>query len=1207
MVNRRAISRNGFIAIAVLFCAALFAIVFSEQTFACTVNGGGCYGSDGASSSGGNPNAVLSTRSVGVVSISVADIRAGLVPNAHMNADGSVTFNGVHTAHTNISSTTYPAAEVGGASHIMVYGAIAQHSGNVNGVHYEAGQLITPVGFGNSSDPAWRLSEMQGYARESPYSLGVNTMKQVYYNLMQQGRISPDQYQNFMRGGNISMVAYWDGMTAIGDSSLPPFPPVFPPTFPPDEPETPVTIVPPTPPEPGMGPGCHDGLNAGYTTGSVRINNLSDASQGGWVEGQIWGRPGDSIRFAIDYCWGAQAVTGASGSSQSGWPDLYGGEREKNYFQIDASPSQLYWFGDHSIQAGTRYTYAGGRPISNAYEAFPGAGYFDKTGDYQFQLFSPSNRTANGYSCQIFDFTPYFVAFGFQIPGATTQCPASSRTGNGSGWQDVGSEISQRLTYDDIRAWRAYRMYNNWGVCGGCSWEEGGCRGSASREKDISEYNALNLQNINYGAPHGSYDEAYNGGTDFGVAEQYGDNAFHEHACLDQGSCAPDPNSYKQQYKTTCTRSVFAGYDFFGQAMYDTEEYECVKTKSCSPCDDCVDGYCPYPTSNLGRVYNSPTYDYNHLSENKGTVTKQASVKIPFSFMTSADSGIVGHSNGVVYLGEEVSSHFDVTILPRSHSDVHPGEAYATIVPGEIKAVEFIAREDTGMNDMSGSSDAGGSDPCAFYSGYMLDPSECYTIWSVGSPLNPDGLYSGYSYGTVVDNRNVPDLEKYPVGSKYCVAVGVSTSDSHSDPDNPSPVSGMSSLSGWRISGASCRTIAKRPSFQVWNGGVYTNGSISTINAFKDVGEGLGHHNDPTSIFGSWAEYYVIAAGEISGYSSGAADGYYGYQGNSLGLKGGASIDKEPCDMTRMTIANDECSKEIFGKSGIHNLSQDIILERVRSRYTDGSIEGTSATGNLLSNGARYVKVKGDYNLSTFITAIANSSDAAERNCLFTAGSNSNLALRRCKGTINSQSQQTTSNYASNTLVIHVSGTLTIDRNICNGNGDCNTDNNTIRLGDSNNEFFSNIYSLPQVLLIADGGVRITNNVNQIDAWIITNGNVNTCTGFTVGSGSERDCKSTLIVNGPVFARSMTLNRTGGAYPNVGNYGTDDVLRKDISGTSEINRWGGVSSKGDNRNGSVISAEIFNLRPDVYYWAYSQAQRFSQASVTYTRELAPRY
>lgn len=1178
-----------------LVCSLAFGALFASNTYATCGdnNGGGCDDAGGANSSGGNPNAALSTRSTGWVSVSVADVKAGAVPGMRYNADGSITVTGVHTAHTSIGDATFSAQQIGGSDHILVHGAVSQ-GGTVNGVYYPAGTLIAATGYGNSSDRAWLSPSMGGYAKQSSLAHDDNYAKQLFYSLVQQGRMTPGDYDNFLKGSNLSMIAYWDGMLVDGSGITydPDHPPV-------DEGLTPGT---PTPPDPGMVPDCGDGLNWGDTEGHVKINNLSDATQGGWVEGEIWGRPGDSIRFAVDYCFAAQAVRGHPHNDQNTWDD-----REKNYFQIDASPSQLYWFGDHSVQGGVRYNYVGGGPVSDPYAAFPGISYFDKTGSYKFQLFSPSNRTASGYNCQIFDFTPYFVAFGFQIPGATTQCAASGRTGNGSGWENVGSEIRQTLTYDRITAWRIYKRWTNFGTCAGCSYEEASCVATYhTRRKSVEEYNGLKDQNGNYGSPYKSLAAALAGSGNaqiWGLAEKFSDNAMHggsddDPACNITGQCAP--NAWK--WDTQCWVEPVPADPITGlggKAGY----YE-----PCSlDCDQCHTGAYVTSYESDGKVYSAPTYDYSHDWENLGTQRSSSAVKIPFSFMTSATSGIIGHSSGVVYLGEDVSSTFSVSILPRTHTDVHPGESYATIVPAEIKAVEFIVREDVGMNSLTGSSNAGGSDPCAFYSGYMVDSSECNTIWRVGSPLNPDGRYSGYSYGQVVEDRNVPDLEKYPVGSKYCVAVGVSSSDSHSQPDNTGSVSGMSSLSGWRISGASCRTIAKKPNFQVWNGGVYTNGGIETIGAYKDVGKGLGHHNDPTSIFGSWAEYYIVAAGDVYGMSSGSAPGYYGYSGNSLGLKGGANIDKSNCDMTKMTVANDNCSSSITGKSGIQNLSQDIILERVRSRYTDGTIDETPAAGNTLSNGARYVKKKGNYNLSTFISAIANStaaSDQSEKYCISQA--NTNIALKRCEGPINDESLQTTSNYASNTLVIHVTGTLTIDRNICNGNGDCNTDNNTIRLGDTNSQYFDNIYALPQVLLIADGGIRIENQVNQIDAWLITNGNVNTCTGFSVGSGSERDCKSTLIVNGPVFAKSITLNRTGGAYPNVGNFGTSNVLRKDLSGKTELNSYGYVVNKA-NPNGSVTPAEIFNLRPDVYLWAYSQAQRFSQASVTYTRELAPRY
>ena len=118
----------------------------------------------------------------------------------------------------------------------------------------------------------------------------------------------------------------------------------------------------------------------------------------------------------------------------------------------------------------------------------------------------------------------------------------------------------------------------------------------------------------------------------------------------------------------------------------------------------------------------------------------------------------------------------------------------------------------------------------------------------------------------------------------------------------------------------------------------------------------------------------------------------------------------------------------------------------------------------------------------------------------------------------------------------------------------------------------------------------VKENVNQIDAWLVTDGNVNTCTEFTIGSGSSEQCTNPLIINGPVVAKSLSLNRTAGANPGSGAEDTSNVLYKNLA-----------------NDGSVTPGEIFNLRPDTLYWAYGQSQRFSQANVTYTRELAPRY
>lgn len=1166
--------------------AAAFSLILLNNTADQVFADEQAYGAGTGNSVGGDPTSVLSTRSVGWVAIPVDQI-ASYAPSATVTPDGSISWNGVHTQHTDIGATVLDGAASSGV--VYVYGAIAQKNGTVNGVHYQAGQLITPINVGTSADAAWKLPQYGGYARQSPYALDFNMVKSIFDTEVAAGRMTRADAYNFLNGqlgafnlGSGGAAGGWYDPTNPYDIIMPDIPSI------------------PEPPRTAPIPDCGDGLNWGDTNAQVKVTNLTTGT--GWVTNDyVWARPGDSIKFANSYCYAARAVRGGPGSSDMPYANV-----EDNRFTVTASPSSLYYFGEHfqsDTQANVTYTATGHDP--NPTTAFtPTINYFDVTGNWKFQNYSPHN-TANSaylYTCQIFDFSPFFTQYAFQIPGAAASCPAAALTGNGSGYANVGGDISQSITYNRVTAWRIYKHWENHGICAGCNWNYTHSCGNGTTHADSlknqPEYNALEVQNTNAGYPYKSLASALADAGEWGLVEKFsGDNSFHGPndpvpACDHGGVCAANAWIKDNPHAGEPIMGItgWSGTPYLSTPQIGVVGYQ-------GPYIPAGCGDAKYEAGWAGDNWYRPTFDYSTAHQDLGQAGATAGVHIPYNFMTSAESHISGDANGIVYVGEDVSSTFSVSILPRIHAQVHPNESYATIVPAEIRAVEFIVREDTPVGAMAGSSNAGGRDPCSYFAGYMIDPGDCPTVWSVGGPLNPEGRYSGQNYVGYGSNRTVPDLEKYPVGSKYCVAVGISISDSHSQPDSTAPVSGMQNFSGWRISGASCRTIAKKPNFQVWNGGIYTNGSIDDSVSTKQLGATLGGQFNPTRSFGSWAEYYVVAAGNVVNFSSGAAPGYFGYSGNSLGLSGGAATNITNCDATKMTVSNDTCNTGTTGNSGIRNASQDIILERIRSRYTDATrTSETSDAGDHLSNGARYVKKNGNFSISQFVNAIANATsidDRDERYCAI--GANTSVALKRCEGPIDEESKQTTSNYASNTLVIHVTGVLTIDRNICNGNGTCTSSNSTsgtgiIRLGVNNSQYFSSLYSLPQILLIADGGVQINSNVNQIDAWIITNGNINTCTGFSVGSGTERQCKSTLIINGPVFANSVSLNRTGGAYPGVGNFGTNDVLQKNIS-----------------NGGSITPAEIFNLRPDVLYWAYSQAQRFTQATVTYTRELAPRY
>lgn len=127
-----------------------------------------------------------------------------------------------------------------------------------------------------------------------------------------------------------------------------------------------------------------------------------------------------------------------------------------------------------------------------------------------------------------------------------------------------------------------------------------------------------------------------------------------------------------------------------------------------------------------------------------------------------------------------------------------------------------------------------------------------------------------------------------------------------------------------------------------------------------------------------------------------------------------------------------------------------------------------------------------------------------------------------------------------------------------------------------NNENLS-AKDLSQNIIFAKNKINIADNVTRIDAWLIVlDGEIDTCTdsqGKPIPlSGST--CNKQLLINGPILAKKLNLHRTAGA---------------------------------GSGNASIDPAEIFNLRPDTYLWGYSQAQKFSEAYVVYSRELAPRY
>ncbi len=1160
-------------------------------------NSGQTSGSSQETGGGGSSTTATGNGKSGIVSSRATGWEPTTVPTTGSIHQPSLDYGSVHIPATDMSTGT----ATPGATWYM-YGVYAQESGYVtlDGVktYVHAGDFLTaiPVAGVPKADGSYMKEFAAAYYAKrvygqqfvkNAYGLDEASVLTIYQQFIDSGRLTINQLLN----GDFRAFGGLDGLL----EQL-------------TEAEVQELLIPPPsiPPVPLMS--CHIGTHAGWAEGKAQVQNMTTGT--GWTE-EVWARPGDTVQFMIQYCWGVGAVGGTVGNSSSPYAiypganaRVFGKSVDEVWFSLSATQNAKYLFGENEqvISGGTNdlkriLTNPHIQTIGGASGGAVPDSNVDKTGDYAFTVLSPGQKDSGKYACTIYDFSPYYTSPGYQIPGiAEGSCPAIAN--NGGVMSDVSNSygiISQTIKYNKATAWQMWR-HNETGDCLGCTQDPPGWV-KPIPSKDIPGaipgYNTLEEYNANVRSnPFQTMDAAIGAGVNnWGlIVKHEGDTANHQRDCDDvRCGCAG--------WHTLCSAS---GHKCCGHCEKYAPTYDCADgSGTCGggceeyKYDDCYQG-CNYSGTSIdgpcecmgksGPNYVKPTIDYSTGMKDEGEQSSTAKVNVPYNYYTSTKSGI--NEDDRIYLGEGVTSNFVVSILPRSNTSVHNGEPYATLHDGRIQAVEFIVSADDNIDAVGGSENTP-QDPCAYYQNNLRVISGCNTIWSVDPMLNPQGRYGGWTYTQVVD-RVVPDnpdaFSEDLVGARYCVAVGISHSDSHGQPGGGT-VSGMSNPSDWRISGASCRTIAKKPNFQVWNGYMYTNGSIITSQTRKHVNANLGDSADPTGLFGSWDEYYVMAAGEIRGFSSGAGLGYYGKERNtSLGLQGGNSPSAEPCDISKMTISNEGCNDDlgIIGRSNVRK-SMDIIIERLYSRYTNPS----SANGvSVLANGATYVNYNGDLNTSQ-IKNLSGANSALLINTEFGPS-----YIRQTKSSVNSDSEQTTSNYASNTLVIYTTGKLTIDTNICTGSGDCSYGNNgaSLTLQGRNNDWYNNIYSIPQVLIIAKKGIDVKENVNQIDAWMVTDGTVNTCTEFSVGSGSSEQCTNPLIVNGPVVAKSLLLNRTAGANPGSGIADTNNVLYKNLA-----------------NDGSVTPGEIFNLRPDTLYWAYGQSQRFSQANVTYTRELAPRY
>ncbi len=264
--------------------------------------------------------------------------------------------------------------------------------------------------------------------------------------------------------------------------------------------------------------------------------------------------------------------------------------------------------------------------------------------------------------------------------------------------------------------------------------------------------------------------------------------------------------------------------------------------------------------------------------------------------------------------------------------------------------------------------------------------------------------------------------------------------------------------------------------------------------------------------FGSWAEYGIVAAGTISGMASGSAFANPGL------------LNATVCDYSSLSFTN--AGNSTCPGASIGNYVSSRAIPNVAASFP---VNNTDLGRNL---GVNPLIDLSKNNLSGVYTASGAIS--------ITGGG---------AGKVINKGQWIVINAPMADVTI---------------TGDINYTGATL----------NSINDIPQVVITAKN-INIPNNVTRVDAWLVADGGINTCSTVTLAAAlTSSICDQLLTVNGPVMAQKLYLRRTAG------------------SGTG--------AASGD-------PAEIFNLRPDAYLWSYARAISNGHIQTVHTTELPPRF
>jgi hypothetical protein len=491
------------------------------------------------------------------------------------------------------------------------------------------------------------------------------------------------------------------------------------------------------------------------------------------------------------------------------------------------------------------------------------------------------------------------------------------------------------------------------------------------------------------------------------------------------------------------------------------------------------------------------------------SISSNAIAAVPYNFNTSAE---VTSENEVLIAGGSTNINYKIDILPKENKLTTNGgadDAYSTIIRNAKSKVIVYTTTDGPKN---GTAEWGSSDLCAYFR---------HDSCRYEDERQYESLEKGLEQEFKLD---APDVT---AGYKICIAIAFYPASSGADNNLSAAGSGK-----WRISNSKCFTVGKNPTFQVWGGSFYSNIKVSTSTTIKRrLANVSGELNNPI-IFSSWAELSVVSNDEVKGLTSGAATGLANNQAGGGSQETGryGSYCKYRVPLSLANFARTPLLKLCTGSSsdGASGYS-GITIKTNKETFTDPLPEEVSETIN------------------------------------YSAGESVRLY-------VSPEGVDTIRHIGSGSLVINTSTIAAGKTHIVKASGNV-TINGNIEYANYGNLSYSTLTQIPKLIVYASGDININCEVNRIDAVLIANGTVNSCSNST--DINSRANSNQLIINGAILTGGLVFNRTFGA----------------STGTH-----------------SKIPAEIVNFDTSLLLWGRGKVDTDdSRIHQVYLHELAPRY